>query len=112
MNILLFFQFVVEAVEVPLQESIQFSCKKTVSSSPLLFWAVTLPNNVFFSTIDPTDSRELQRKGIVTQTSGSYSNLTILASLENNGTTLVCREVMVASQVDSMSINLVVIGEL
>ena len=94
---------------VPLGETSHVSCEKTTSSS-ILSWIIDLPNGISedaFST-DPA----LMARGITLQMDTSHLNLSMLASTENNGTVVTCRELFQSSEVFSAPILLIVIGEL
>ncbi len=81
---------------MPLGNTASFPCDKTEAFS-FISWIVNLPNNMSYSTLTDEDTSKLRARGIVIESSSSYLNLTILVSLENNGTVVRCRELLQSS---------------
>lgn len=97
----------------PLGSNASFTCQTAPADSVLhISWIVSPPSGGRFDTVLPEERNELENRGIYLLKLGDRQlNLMVLASLENNGTSVSCREFQFPFQPSfSDSANLTVIG--
>lgn len=78
---------------MPLGDNATFWCQTTLFDSTFTSWIVSLPfSEVLYDTTVPGDVTDLERKGIFAESIDRTTNITVLASLNNNGTRFQCRQ--------------------